>query len=77
LSREQRIHLLRMACATDRLEFALVNRKVVESGPLDFLAEVGLRRWLEVGNAVLGPLLPRKLKLLLTAIRVWRQTHSR
>jgi hypothetical protein len=76
MTRAQRIHLLRLACASDRLELAMLSRKAGRSAAVGLLQHFGAQQWFEIGSSVLGPLLPRKLRLLLTIARMWRQARS-
>ena len=77
LTRAERIHLLRLACAGDRLELALLALPPAPSLASRLLQRFGLPPWLNVAASVLAPYVPRKLRLVLSAARIWRQTWSR
>jgi hypothetical protein len=76
LTREQRIHLLRLACASDRLELALTARPAPPSMASRILRGFDLHPWLELASGFAAPLLPRKLRMLLTVARLWRNARS-
>jgi hypothetical protein len=73
----QRKHTLVLACTCDRLELELVQRMRPRSSVGRVLEITGVGPWLDIASAVIGPFLPRKLRLLLTAVRVWQRAREK
>lgn len=76
MNHEQRIHLLRLACAEDRLELALATRPSPPTLAARLLRGVDVEPWLNVANGVIGPFLPRKIRLLLAAAKALSRTRA-
>lgn len=77
VNRAARKKLLELACACDRIEFAVAWRKTTR--PAKTTASLlASNPWTEIAITALAPFLPRKLRLLGAVFKLWqaRKEHA-
>lgn len=72
---EARKRLLLLACTIDRLELASACDRSVHHGPV--LRALTQGPWIDLAATALLPLLPRRLRMISAAWRLWQRSGRR
>lgn len=76
LRTSERIKLLRLACAGDRLELALTTRPVTPTVVSRMIDAAHLSPIIDTAAMVAAPFLPRKLRLVIALARAWKRARD-